>query len=67
MFSQGRLLLLHVYSRLSVQSTRALLCVGIWSLLGYVKDNDVKAAAVLPAVDGEKEELAKDWDTVDAE
>jgi len=29
-------------------------------LLGYVKDNDVKAAAVLPAVDGKEEELAKD-------
>jgi len=60
-FSQGRLLLSHVRSRLSVQSTRALLCVGIWSLLGYVKDNDVKAAAVLPAVDGKEEELAEDW------
>jgi hAT family C-terminal dimerisation region len=65
-FSQGRLLLSHVRSRLSVQSTRALLCVGIWSLLGYVKDNDVKAAAVLPAVNGEEEELAEDWDSIDA-
>jgi len=65
-FSQGRLLLSHVRSRLSVQSTRALLCVGVWSLLGYVKDNDVKAAAVLPAVDGEEEELAEDWDSIDA-
>jgi len=44
----------------------ALLCVGVWSLLGYVKDNDVKAAAVLPAVDGKEEELAKDWDSIDA-
>ena len=55
-FSQGRLLLSHVRSRLSVQSTCALLCVGVWSLLGYVKDNDVKAAAVLPAVDGKEDE-----------
>jgi hypothetical protein len=31
-------------------------------LLGYVKDNDVKAAAVLPAENGEEEELAEDWD-----
>jgi hypothetical protein len=65
-FSQGRLLLSHVRSCLSVQSTRALLCVGVWSLLGYVKDSDVKAAAVLPAVDGEEEELAEDWDSIDA-
>ena len=63
-FSQGRLLLSHVRSRLSVQSTRALLCVGIWSLLGYGKDDDVKAAAVLPAVDGKEEELADDWDSI---
>jgi len=65
-FSQGRLLLSHVRSRLSVQSTRALLCVGVWSLLGYVKDNDVRAAAVLPVVDGQEEELAEDWDSIDA-
>lgn len=64
-FSQGRLLLSHVRSRLSVQSTRALLCVGVWSLLGYVKDNDVKAAAVLPAVDGKEDELAENWDCID--
>ena len=66
MFSQGWLLLLHVHSRLSVQSMRALLCVGIWSLLGYVNDNNVKAAAVLPVVDGKEEELAEDWDSIDA-
>jgi len=66
MFSQGRLLLSHVRSHLSVQSTCALLCVGVWSLLGYVKDNDVKAAAVLPAVDGKEEELPEDWDSIDA-
>jgi len=65
-FSQGRLLLSHVRSRLSVQSTRALLCVGVWSLLGYVKDDDVKAAVVLPAVDGKEEELPEDWDSLDA-
>ena len=63
-FSQGQLLLLHVCSHLSVQSTCALLCVGVWSLLGYIKDHDVKAAAVLPAVDGNEEELAKDWDSI---
>lgn len=59
-FSQGRLLLSHIRSRLSVQSRRALLCVGVWSLKGYVKDDDVKSAAVLREVDGAEEELADD-------
>lgn len=31
--------------------------------MGYVKDDDVKAAAVLPEVNGEEEELAADWDS----
>ena len=61
-FSQGRLILSHVRSRLSVQSTRALMCLGVWSSLGYVKDADCKAAAVLPAVIGEEEDLADNWD-----
>ena len=66
MFSQGRLLLSHVRSRLSVQSTRALLCLGVWSLLGYVKDSDVKAVVILPELraDKEEEELKLDWDTI---
>ena len=63
-FSQGRLLLSHVRGRLSVQSTRALLCLGGWSKMGLVKDDDVKAVARLPEVDGEEEELALDWDAL---
>ncbi|KIJ91128.1 hypothetical protein K443DRAFT_38242, partial [Laccaria amethystina LaAM-08-1] len=41
-FSQGRLLLSHICNRLCVQSTWALLHLGIWSKMGYVKDKDVK-------------------------
>ena len=63
-FSQGRLVLSHVRSRLSVQSTRALLCLGIWSKMGLVEDDDVKSTARLPEVDGEEEELAIDWDAL---
>ena len=65
-FSQGRLLLSHVRNRLSVQSTRALLCVGVWSLMGYVKDKDIRAVTVLPEVisDDEDPELAYDWDAI---
>lgn len=63
-FSQGRLVLSHVHSHLSVQSTQALLCLGGWSKMGLVKDDDVKSAAVLPEVDGEEEELALGWDAL---
>ncbi|KIK80159.1 hypothetical protein PAXRUDRAFT_159391 [Paxillus rubicundulus Ve08.2h10] len=38
-FSHGHLLLSYVQSCLSAQMTCALLCVGLWSLLGLVKDN----------------------------
>ena len=34
--------------------------------MGYVRDDDVKSAAVLPEVDGEEEELADDWDSLAA-
>ncbi|KAF8232740.1 hypothetical protein L208DRAFT_1270698 [Tricholoma matsutake] len=33
-FSHGCLILSHVHSWLSAQSTRALICLGSWSLLG---------------------------------
>jgi hypothetical protein len=63
-FSQGRLVLSHVCSCLSVQSTHALLCLGEWSMMGLVRDDDVKSAAILPEVNGEEEELAPDWDAL---
>ena len=65
-FSQARLLLSHVRSRLSVQSTRALMCLGVWSILGYVKDSDVKAVVTLPELraDEEEGELKLDWDKI---
>ena len=43
---------------------RTLLCVGAWSLLGYVKDEYVKAATVFPEVKEGEDELAKDWDSI---
>ena len=33
-------------------------------MMGYVKDSDVLNAAVLPELDGEKEDLANDWDAM---
>ena len=42
------------------------MCLGAWSLLGYVKDIDVKAVTVLPDLkdDEEEEPLADDWDLI---
>lgn len=55
LFSRGRLVLSHTRSRLSVTSTWALLCLGSWSLLGLVKDEDVKAVADMDEVEGQIE------------
>jgi hypothetical protein len=65
-FSKGRILLSHVRNRLSVQSTRALMCLGAWSLMGYVKDIDIKAVTALPDLkeDEEEEPLDNDWDFI---
>jgi hypothetical protein len=63
-FSQGRLLLPYIRNRLSAASTRALLCVGAWSRQRLVRDSDLKAAAVLPDVNGEEPPLATDWDVI---
>ncbi|GLB45613.1 putative hAT family C-terminal dimerisation region [Lyophyllum shimeji] len=66
-FSRGRLLLSHVRSRLSAQTTRALLCLGSWSLLGLVKDTDVLAVSSMNDVEGDADaEIALDdgWDSI---
>ncbi|KIM40437.1 hypothetical protein M413DRAFT_72935, partial [Hebeloma cylindrosporum] len=65
-FSQGRILLSHIRNRLSVQSTRALMCLGVWSRLGYVKDSDIKAVVTLPEVPANEREdcLVSGWDMV---
>ena len=64
-FSQGRLVLSHIQNRLSAQSTQALLCLGNWSLLGYIKDKDITAVTVLPEVVGDEGELEAGWDSLD--
>ena len=63
-FSKGRLILSHVRNGLSVQSTRALMCLGTWSRMHLVKDKDVMEAARLPDVDGSEAELESDWDDI---
>lgn len=65
-FSQGRIVLSHLRSRLSVQSTQALMCLGAWSRLGFVKDSDIKAVVRLPEIPANTKEdvIAVGWDAI---
>jgi len=64
-FSCGRLVLSHVCNQLSSQSTRALLCLGLWSLQDLVVDSDVLAITALKEVEGDKNvELEDGWDHI---
>ena len=64
MFSQGRILLSHVRNQLSSQSIQAFMCLGSWSLLGLVKNNDILAVTCEAEVEGDEEELQEGWDSV---
>ncbi|KAF8547668.1 hypothetical protein OG21DRAFT_1569048, partial [Imleria badia] len=65
LFSRGRLLLLHVCSGLSAQSTRALLCLGMWSELNLVKSEDILKISALPDVVGDEDHVLDDeWDAI---
>ena len=65
LFSRGRLLLSHVRSCLSAQSTRALLCLGMWSELNLIMDDDVKTVSELQDVEGNEEVILEDgWDRI---
>jgi hypothetical protein len=48
MFSRGHLVLPHVCNHLSAKSTRAVLCLSAWSLMGFVKDHDIRKLTKLP-------------------
>ena len=42
-----------------------MLCLGVWSPMGYVKNEDIQAATVLPEVGADEiEDLPEDWDTI---
>lgn len=59
-------MLYHVRNRLSSQTVRALLCLGSWSLMGLVKDSDVKRVVVMDDAVGEKDiVLPEGWDAID--
>ena len=42
------------------------MCLGAWSILGFVKDMDLKLVVSLPEIpEGEKEDgLPEDWDNI---
>ena len=40
------------------------MCVGEWSLRGYVKNSDVNEVVVLPDIEGDEEELDDSWDEI---
>jgi hypothetical protein len=42
------------------------MCLGAWSILGYVQDMDLKAVVSSPEIpEGEEEEdLPQDWDVI---
>lgn len=65
-FSKGHILLSHLRNRLSAESTRALICLGVWSKLGYVRDSDVRAETLQPVIEGEEtsDELIDGWDDI---
>ncbi|KAL4264910.1 Vacuolar processing and transposase activity regulator [Pleurotus pulmonarius] len=64
-FSQGRLLVSSIRNRLSAQSTRTILCLGQWSLLGMIKDMDVTNVAKMPDVEGEGDDSDGEFDPGD--
>ncbi|KAJ8455290.1 hypothetical protein ONZ51_g12529 [Trametes cubensis] len=65
-FSRGRLLLPHVRNRLSAQTTRALLCLGAWSVRGFIKKADLIDVAKLPDVKAPESdvEMEDGWDVI---
>jgi len=41
------------------------MCLGAWSLMGYIRDSDVKAVTMLPDLEDDKEEpLEENWDVI---
>ena len=61
-FSRGRLLLSHTRNRMTAQTTRAVICLGAWSRLGLVKDDDVKA--VTAQTDDLEDEEDDGWEII---
>ena len=66
-FSKGHLVLSHLRNQLSVESTRALLCLGAWaawSKLGFINKDDIKTVTSLPDMKKGDEGYEDDFDLV---
>jgi hypothetical protein len=61
-FSKGRLVLSHVRNQLTVESTRALMCLNAWSKLGLVNRDDVKMAVSQPEVEEGEGDIEDEFD-----
>ena len=66
-FSKGRLVLSHIHNQLTVDSTHALMCLGAWSMLGLVENDDIKAVVSLPDVVDDDDNMDVEWDYVDCD
>jgi hypothetical protein len=49
---------------LSAQSTRAIICLGSWSLLGFIKDKDIFDVTKIPEEPADPELEAEEWEAV---
>ena len=65
LFSHGRVLLSHIRNCLSSQSVHALLCLGSWSVAGFIKSADVQKLEPFREIEGNEDvELAEGWDSI---
>jgi hypothetical protein len=59
------MLLSHTRNRLTAQSTRALMCLGLWSQLSLVKDIDVLSITRMEALEGDYDiQMDVGWDAL---
>lgn len=65
-FSKGRLSISYLRNRLSVQTTRALLCLNVWINKGFLLDKEmvgwIQGQAVVMSED--EDDVAEGWDTI---
>ncbi|KAF5340854.1 hypothetical protein D9758_016602 [Tetrapyrgos nigripes] len=72
-FSRGRLLPPYVRNRLKAQTMWSLMCLGQWSPLGMIHDDDIKAVVLLdkiPLEEGDEDgdiEMPEGWDRIDSD
>ncbi|TFY53317.1 hypothetical protein EVJ58_g9512 [Rhodofomes roseus] len=61
LFSKGRIFISHLQNGLSAESIRALMCLNNWSLLGFIKDEDVRSVTREDASKDPPEDVEDVW------